>query len=418
MFWGPCTRYGFAFDADGVPTPRGGPAWSRKTLRDLALDDVYRPHAFAELEGLIPDGVLAALDPDRVYGIAWSGRTRVKKVSNARRVKEAPGREEWIGVPVDLTDSGPDQAMVDEARRFMQNNRRPLPVGDRFFELAHGPLTCAHCGCRMTGFGRRYAKTLSYAYRCNRPSRKGTDCPNRRQHLATALEHAAASLFETYASSGKLMELYEAAIEERDRQYGRSDGQAARRSEGLAEQLKAVEDERLGYLRQNARGLLAAAELERLLSEVDERRETIAAELRRAPQDAAEQEREREAVRRAVRRALSGAAGYDPVHADWAEDPDAVQPYYFVSVAATRAEIHRPTSRQAPASPWPSTERSSWSSIRCKPIAHTWQRAVGVRRERPDAPPRRLDQRLHDRRVRAPHRLTGGPYRLLDFSLR
>ena len=76
MFWGPCTRYGFAFDAvrtgyvpdpgtypvvvrvlemlaghainvvggaldaDGVPTPRGGPAWSRKTLRDLALDDV------------------------------------------------------------------------------------------------------------------------------------------------------------------------------------------------------------------------------------------------------------------------------------------------------------------------------------------------------------------------------------------
>src|SRR5215213_10689303 len=373
MFWGPRTRYGFAFDADrtgyvpdpgtmpvvvrvlemlaaghainvvgraldadGVPTPRGGPAWSRKTLRDLALDDVYRPHAFAELEGLIPDGVLAALDPDRVYGIAWSGRTRVKKVSNARRVKEAPGREEWIGVPVDLTDSGPDQAMVDEARRFMQNNRRPLPVGDRCFELAHGPLTCAHCGCRMTGFGRRYAKTLSYAYRCNRPSRKGTDCPNRRQHLATALEHAAASLFETYASSGKLLELYDAAIEERDRQNGRSDGQAVRRSEGLAEQLKAVEDERLGYLRQNARGLLSAAELERLLSEVDERRETIAAELRRA-QDAAEQEREREAVRRA----LSSAAGYDPVHADWAEDPDAVQPYYFVSVAATRAEIHR-----------------------------------------------------------------------------
>lgn len=241
--------------------------------------------------------MLAALDPDRVYGIAWSGRTRVKKVSNARRVREAPGREEWIGVPVDLTGSGLDQATVDEARRVMQNNRRPLPVGDRFFELAHGPLTCAHCGCRMTGFGRRHAKTPSYAYCCNSPSRKGTDCPNRRQHHAAALEHAAASLFETYASSGKLMELYDAAIAERDRQNGRSDGQAACRSEGLAEQLKAVEDERL-------------------LSEVDERRKTIAAELRRA-QDAAEQEREREAVRRA----LSGAAGYDPVHADWAEDP-------------------------------------------------------------------------------------------------
>jgi hypothetical protein len=224
---------------------------------------------------------------------------------------------------------------VDEARRVMRNNRRSLPVGDRFFELAHGPLTCAHCGCRMTGFGRRSAKTPSYAYRCNSPSRKGIDCPNRRQHHAAALEHAAVSLFETYASSGKLIELYDAGLEERDRGRDRSD-LAARRSEGLAERLKEVEDERLGYLRQNARGLVSDAELERLLAEVGERRDAIATELRRA-RDAADQEREREAVRRA----LAGAASYDPVHADWGADPDAIHPRQYLSLAASPEEIRR-----------------------------------------------------------------------------
>lgn len=200
----------------------------------------------------------------------------------------------------------------------MEGNRRPRPVGDRFFELAHGPLTCAHCGCRMTGFGRRSGKNPSYAYRCNSPSRKGTDCPNRRQHHADALEYAAVSLFETYASSGKLLELFETAIAEQDRHSGRSNGLAKRR-DGLIEQLKEVEDERRGYLRQGARGLLSDAELDAMLAEVDDRRSAITAEIRRAEEDG-DLEREREAVREML------AASYDPVHAEWYEDPDAVQP--------------------------------------------------------------------------------------------
>jgi hypothetical protein len=135
----------------------------------------------------------------------------------------------------------------------MQGNTRARKVGDRFFELAHGPLTCAHCGCRMTGFGRRSGKNPSYAYCCNTPSRRGTDCPNRRQHHADLLERAAVVMFETYASSGKLVELYEAAIAEQDRQSGRSaQSGLAKRRDTLKQQLKELEDERLGYLRQNA----------------------------------------------------------------------------------------------------------------------------------------------------------------------
>ena len=309
----------------------------RATTPDLALDDVYRPHSFAELEGLVPAPVLSALDPEGVYGVAWSGRVRVRKVSNAQRVRETPGREEWIGVPIDLTGSGLDRSTVDAARRIMQGNTRARKVGDRFFELAHGPLTCAHCGCRMTGFGRRSGKNPSYAYRCNSPSRRGTDCPNRRQHHADLLERAAVVMFETYASSGMLVELYEAAIAEQDRQSGRSaQSGLAKRRDTLKQQLKELEDERLGYLRQNARGLLSDAELDSVLAEVSERRGAITAELRRA-EDAAELERERATVRKA----LTGAATYEPVHAEWYEDPDAVQPREYLSLVAGPEEIRR-----------------------------------------------------------------------------
>ena len=265
-----------------------------------------------------------------------SGRVRVRRVSNSRRVRETPGRQEWIGVPVRLDGSGLDRATVDEARQVMEGNSRPRKVGDRFFELAHGPLTCAHCGCRMNGFGRRYGKNPSYAYRCNSPSRRGTDCPNRGQHHADSLERAAVTMFETYASSGKLVELYEAAVAEQDRRSGRSNGAIAGRREALMGRLQEAEDERLGYLRQNARGILSDADLDRLLSEVDERRGAIKAELRRA-EDAADLQREREAVRAA----LADAASYNPVHAEWEEDPCAVQPDQYLSLVATPEEIRR-----------------------------------------------------------------------------
>jgi hypothetical protein len=95
-----------------------------------------------------------------------------------------------------------------------------------------------------------------------------------------------------------------------------------------------VEDERLTFLRQNARGLLSDAELDVLLSEVDGRRGAIAEELRWA-EDAAERKQEREAVHGAL------AALYDPVHAEWYEDPDAVQPGQFLSLAAGPEYIRR-----------------------------------------------------------------------------
>ena len=68
-----------------------------------------------------------------------------------------------------------------------------------------------------------------------------------------------------------------------------------------------------------------------MLAEVDEQREAAAAELRASEDRAAEADR-----LRAARDTL--AAYYDPVHAEWYEDPDSITPFEYLSVSATPEE--------------------------------------------------------------------------------
>lgn len=70
-----------AFQRDGVPTPGGGRYWHAGTIREVICNDVYRAHGRDELERLVEAGnlspeVLAGLDRDARYGIAWYNRTR------------------------------------------------------------------------------------------------------------------------------------------------------------------------------------------------------------------------------------------------------------------------------------------------------------------------------------------------------
>jgi hypothetical protein len=108
-----------------------------------------------------------------------------------------------------------------------------------------------------------------------------------------------------------LPELYDRAVEE---QYGGVSRRAsAEQRTDLASKLAELEAERKGYLRQNAREVLSDGELDEMLKEVEEHRAGIAEELRVA-------EDEVQAARRIE------SARYSLVHAQWYEDPDAVQP--------------------------------------------------------------------------------------------
>ncbi len=98
-------------EIEGVPAPEGGRYWSPSFLRTVVLEDVYRPHPFIEIEGLVAPEVAAKLDESKSYGIFWSNRTcrlrtRVSESGpNGREyrwqhsVRKNP-REQWIAIPV------------------------------------------------------------------------------------------------------------------------------------------------------------------------------------------------------------------------------------------------------------------------------------------------------------------------------
>src|ERR687897_213991 len=58
-------------DREGVPTPGRARYWGNRFIRNLILDDVYKPHSFEEVKDLIDPEVVGHLDPERRYGVWW-----------------------------------------------------------------------------------------------------------------------------------------------------------------------------------------------------------------------------------------------------------------------------------------------------------------------------------------------------------
>src|SRR5215218_1480873 len=67
-----------ALEADGIPAPNGGRFWNTNTIRDIVLEDCYRPHSYGEMEEFVSPQVLAALNQAKSYGVWWYNRRRVK----------------------------------------------------------------------------------------------------------------------------------------------------------------------------------------------------------------------------------------------------------------------------------------------------------------------------------------------------
>ncbi len=273
-----------ALDQSGVKTPKGStpdnpnPKWSRATLREMALDDTYLPHTVAELadKAKLTPAVIAALDKDGLYGIAYSGRVRIRKVSNSRRRKERPNRSEWIGVPIRLDGSGLDASTVQRARKAIEGNRRPAKVWNRDFELSGGIVRCWHCNRAMTSYSRQRKDGRAYFYRCDGAARKreGTDCPNRKSRSADKLEQEAWIIFGNATDPEKLTALYN----ERERRY--YDGEEkGKRQTLLVERMALLTRKRAGFQDQQAEGLMTLDELRERLTDLDEERRLVSAEL-------------------------------------------------------------------------------------------------------------------------------------------
>src|SRR5919199_3396169 len=103
-----------ALDNDNVPVPSGKSgkqSWDTQFVRHVVLNDVYKPHIYAEIEKLISPEVAKRLDRKRNYGVWWFNRERIVRrrvVKNGEggreykyRITRVPKpRSEWIAVPI------------------------------------------------------------------------------------------------------------------------------------------------------------------------------------------------------------------------------------------------------------------------------------------------------------------------------
>ncbi len=182
-----------ALTEEGFPAPGGaGRLWQRPTVREIVLDDSYRPHSRQEIEPLLSPAVAASLDDSLRYGVWWYNRREVVTTRRGTRVRKK-SRSEWIAVPV--PDAGVPLNVVEAARRAVIGNEKTSSRARREWELSGGILRCGECSCALVSHTNthRYqkkdgttTKRVRYYYRCATYRRLGREgCPmSRNLHAA------------------------------------------------------------------------------------------------------------------------------------------------------------------------------------------------------------------------------------------
>lgn len=260
------------FEQAGIPNPSGKPTWSRRTIRNMVLDDVYRPHTHDEISGMVPPGVADTLDPEKVYGISWAGRKKSKfknHRSKQRVVYETPP-EEWTAVPIDLTGSGLDRATADKAREKITDNKSPAKVGDRFWELT-GLLKCAECGRNMIAYRRAKQSGHNHYYRC-RTSSTVDACANRKSHPAERVENV---VYEALRDMVDDQDLLNRKIAERFAEKRRELSRAVSDTAPLVERLASLDRRKEGYWDLAADRDISKETMRRKVEEIDTEREAL-----------------------------------------------------------------------------------------------------------------------------------------------
>jgi len=289
----------------------------------LAKNDLYRPLVVEEVRELVSPEVARTLDPTRVYGLwTWNRRRRKKWRERGedgeyrdRFSYEARPREEWLLVPVDITDASLSRELVDATReRLGQNGRRPpSTVAQRFWQLSGGIVRCAMCGCALSPHTVcRQSKKVNSYYRCYQRYNSGPrDCTNSRSTPAVPLEEAVWKVVRTLLSEPeRVMRGYDEYVERRKAQLRGDPGREARE---IAGRLEKLERRRSGYLDLAADGDISREELRHKLAEVDEQREVARKTLREA-RDREETIRKLQRDREMVFRRFSAMRGMDLRH--------------------------------------------------------------------------------------------------------
>jgi site-specific DNA recombinase len=273
---------------EGVPTPGGGKHWDRTYFRECVLDDAYKPHTYEEISQLVAPSVAAGLEKTKRYGVLWSNRYRVRteQVSEAShngekryRIKKhrtLKPREEWIAVPV--PDAGIPRELVEAARSAIKENRASSTAGHRFWQLSGGIARCGLCGKRMENRHITSDRTRFYHLCRTHHVYKDAGCTHRKNHRVEPLEATVWEFVSGLLSDpDRLRQGLEEMIATERAAYLRGDPKEEERR--WLEKLSKVEQERRGYLRLAAKGLITDEELGDELASLEETQKTAESEL-------------------------------------------------------------------------------------------------------------------------------------------
>ncbi len=303
-------------DREGVPTPGRARYWGNRFIRNLILDDVYKPHSFEEVRDLVAPEVATRLDPHRSYGVWWYNVTR-RKTRQVAEITPDGSRAyikrskttvnpvgEWIAVPV--TDPGIPRELVDAAREAIKHNRRPASRKHRFWELAGGMLRCGGCD-KLMFTNSITAKGLHY-YRC--PSRRdnGKEACDVRNRRADKIEAEVWESVRVILSDPERLRADLDRMIEMKRNTRRGDSR--REMDGWLEKLAEAERKRAKFQHAYAEDAITLEDLKTRLAELEELRELAQREmeaLRGHEEEIARLERDRDAVLESYAGASEGA---------------------------------------------------------------------------------------------------------------
>jgi site-specific DNA recombinase len=273
--------------AAGVPTATGKPVWDIQMIRRIIASDMYRPHSFEEVSGLIAPEVAARLDPHKEYGIQWYNRQRVtertasepdgnggRRYRKRRSFRWRP-KGEWIAIPV---PAYLPRELVDRARALVGSGRaRERKHLAREWEL-RGMMRCG-CGWKMSTRTAESNGHLFHYYVCKRSpaARNIGECAQRCVRATRVEDIVWRFVSELLKDPDRIKAGLEELIEQ-ERDLARDDlGQEA----GLWEE-KISECTRLrsAYQDQHAAGLMTLEELGSKLAKLEEIRRVAEAELR------------------------------------------------------------------------------------------------------------------------------------------
>jgi len=248
-------------DAERVPTPGRGMAWSRPTIRRVILDDLYKPHSVDELRELgVSETVLNTLDAGTFYGVY-----------------------RYEGIPVPVPDAGILPEMVEAARNRVLSNRatRGSRADNRVWEISGGILRCAECGRSMQTLAvpsHDGTRTYHY-YRCAGTTNGRADhCTMKKNVRAEAIEE------EVYAAVSRLMDDKEYVLrksrehfEYKRKEISRPGPDAA----SLAARLSGIERRWLKWQEAYEAGAISVADLKGHRAKLNHEGEAVAREMER-----------------------------------------------------------------------------------------------------------------------------------------